>query len=120
AGHAIATAGDRAVARVAGQAIDYQRQSGFSGLRADLAPDLFVPFHLGRVLQGSVTGGVRETAYHLTDAQQVAFAIPNGPHDSLLRSGFVSAPESALPELKTDHSRELGEVQGELGTGIER
>lgn len=107
--------GDRVVGHVRGEAVDYQREQGYAGLRGDLAPDLFVPFHLGRVLQGSVTGGVRETAYHLTDREQVAFAVPSIVP---VRSGFVRAPE--LPALDADRTRELAEVRGRLGSELDR
>jgi LPS-assembly protein len=116
--HSLPLLGDRLVARFAGQAIDYQREEGFSGVRADLAPDLLLPFHLGRMLNGSLTGRVRETAYHLTDREQVAFAVPDPGVP--FRGGFVRAPEPRLPSLKADHTRELGEVQGRLGTALER
>ncbi|HLY37691.1 MAG TPA: LPS assembly protein LptD, partial [Candidatus Binatia bacterium] len=131
--HSMSLLDDHAVARVAGQAIDYQRDNGYDGVRGDLAPDLFLPFHLGHALQGSLTGQVRETAYHLTDTQQVAFAVPdcqpngklpNGKPcnfpDTQFQSGFTTAPRFALSDLATDHTRELADVQGQVGTGFER
>ncbi|HJQ74353.1 MAG TPA: LPS assembly protein LptD [Gaiellaceae bacterium] len=114
--HSMPLLGDRVVARFAGQAIDYQREEGFDGLRADLAPDLLVPFHLGRALHGSIGGQLRETAYHLTDQQQVAVAVPV----SGALPEFITVPRRLLPELRADRSRELAIVNGRLGTGIER
>src|SRR5207247_9064659 len=92
-------------------AIDYQREQGYDGLRADLAPELLLPFHLGRALHGSLSGQVRETAYHLTNDEQVALVVPAAgvaasPH-------FRTAPD--LPRLGPDPPRDLAEVPGPLG-----
>ncbi|HUE30293.1 MAG TPA: LPS assembly protein LptD, partial [Verrucomicrobiae bacterium] len=117
--HSLPLLGDRLVAHLAGQAIDYQRDQGYDGVRADLAPDLMLPFHLGRVLHGSLTGQVRETAYHLTNVDQVARVVPTA--GGTLAAGvlpFRTAPE--LPHLDTDHSRELGEIHGQVGTELAR
>jgi hypothetical protein len=100
--HSVPFLGDRLIGRIAGQAIDYQREQGFSGLRGDLVPDLFLPFHLGRAMQGSVTGGLRETAYHLTDREQVAFAVPD------VGSGFLN--EFVTPSHLRDVRTGLGAV----------
>ncbi len=112
--HSLPLLGDRLVAHLAGQGIDYQREQGYDGLRADLAPELLLPFHLGRALHGSLSGQVRETAYHLTNDVQVARVVPN----SGAASFFRAAPE--LPRLDTDHTRELGEVHGQVGTELAR
>src|SRR5439155_1589440 len=96
------------------QAIDYQRSEGYGGLRGDLGPEVFMPFHLGRALNGSFTGRLRETAYHLTDTEQVGFVVPS----SGVGSHFRAAPE--LPRLDTDRSRELAEVSGRTGTEFVR
>jgi lipopolysaccharide assembly outer membrane protein LptD (OstA) len=109
--------GNRLVGRVNGQAIDYQREKGFGGLRGDLAPDLFFPFNIGRYVHGSVDGLIRETAYHLTDGEQVAFAVPNS--NVPLLPGFVAAGKK-LPDLATDHTRALAEVQGRVGMEFDR
>jgi len=124
--HSAGFLGDHVVARVAGQAIDYQRDDGFAGLRGDLAPDLFLPFHLGRLLNGSVTGQLRETAYHLTDGGQVAFAAPDANsgligdvlEPSQLRDGRTGA--QLFPRLDDNQTRELATVNGRLGTEIAR
>jgi lipopolysaccharide assembly outer membrane protein LptD (OstA) len=124
--HSAGFLGDHVVARVGGQAIDYQREDGFGGLRGDLAPDLFLPFHLGRVLNGSVTGQLRETAYHLTDDNQVAFSDPDAGSGlvgavlapSQLHDGRTGAP--LFPRLDDNQTRELATVNGRLGTEIAR
>jgi hypothetical protein len=117
--HSMPLLGNRLVGRVAGEAVNYQREDGFDGLRGDLAPELFLPFRLGRGLRGSVTGRVRETAYHLTDREQVAFVVPDPgivpPADS---DQFRVAPE--LPRLGVNRSRELAEVHARTATSVER
>ncbi|TMA40358.1 MAG: LPS-assembly protein LptD [Deltaproteobacteria bacterium] len=112
--HAVPLLGDLLVGRLEGQAIDYQRSEGYGGLRGDLGPEVFMPFHLGRALNGSFTGRLRETAYHLTDTEQVGFVVPS----SGVGSHFRAAPE--LPRLDTDRSRELAEVSGRTGTEFVR
>jgi len=112
--HSMPLLGDLLVGRLEGQAIDYQRERGYAGLRGDLGPEVFLPFHLGRALNGSLTGRLRETAYHLTDTEQVAFVVPT----SGVGSHFRAAPE--LPRLDGDRSRELAEVSGRTGTEFAR
>ncbi len=112
--HSMPLLGDLLVGRLEGQAIDYQRERGYAGLRGDLGPEVFLPFHLGRALNGSLTGRLRETAYHLTDTEQVAFVVPT----SRVGSHFRAAPE--LPRLDGDRSRELAEVSGRTGTEFAR
>jgi LPS-assembly protein len=113
--HSLPLLGNRAVARVDGQAIDYQRENGYDGVRGDLPVDLFLPFQLGRVINGSVTGQVRETAYTLTSTKQVGVVVPR---NDALPSHFRTAPE--LPALDADRNRELAEVQGRAGTEFAR
>ena len=112
--HSMPLLGDLLVGRLEGQAIDYQRERGYAGLRGDLGPEVFLPFHLGRAFNGSLTGRLRETAYHLTDTEQVAFVVPT----SGVGSHFRAAPE--LPRLDGDRSRELAEVSGRTGTEFAR
>jgi hypothetical protein len=115
AGHALPLFGGRLVGRLAGETVDYQREDGYDGLRADLAPELFLPFHLGRALSGSLTGRVRETAYHLTDREQTAVIVPD---DVTARHRLRAAPE--LPLLDENRTRELAEVDGRTGTELAR
>jgi LPS-assembly protein len=81
-------------------AVDYQRGHGADGLRLDLHPGLTLPLPLGRSVFGAVRASVRETAYHLTDT-------------ALLNSG----PGATLPE---NQSRELVQIDGQIGTSIGR
>jgi hypothetical protein len=64
------------------------------------------------MLNGSVQGTVRETAYHLTDTQQVALVLPSRT--------FRVASDSELPELDEDRSQESAEVRGRIGTEFSR
>jgi LPS-assembly protein len=114
--HAVPLLGDRVVARLAGEAVNYHREDGYAGLRGDLAPELFVPWRIGRALNGSVTGRLRETAYHLTDREQVAFVVPDP-------GVFVVPTHRAAPELSrldADRTRELAEVHARTGTELAR
>lgn len=118
--HAIPLFGDRLVGRLAGEGTHFWREEGFQGLRGDIAPELFLPLPLGRALQASVTGRLRETAYHLTDRRQVAFVIPDNPFvvfDPDFER-FRVAPE--LPRLDRNHTRELAEVHARVGTTFSR
>jgi hypothetical protein len=113
--------GDRLVGRLSGEAVHFWREEGFQGLRGDLAPELFLPLQLGRWVHGSVMGSVRETAYHLTDREQVAFVVPNDPFVPSTDPDFERfrvAPE--LARLEQDHTRELAEVHARAGTEFSR
>lgn len=88
-------------------AVDYQRGRGelfddtygafHDGLRVDLEPGLTVPLPLGRYAFGSVRGGIRETAYHLLQTEN-----PDGSHAERVES------------------RELFDVQAQIGTSVSR
>lgn len=112
--HGVPLLNDRLVARVSGEAVDYQRESGFDGLRGDVAPEMFLPFRLGRVLNGSLTGRLRETAYHLTDTEQVGLVVA----DTGVNKQFRATPE--LPALDSNRTQESAEVIGRLGTELTR
>jgi LPS-assembly protein len=123
--HSMPFLNDRVVGRLAGQAIDYQRSEGFDGLRGDLAPDLFLPFRIGRALNGSLTGRLRETVYHLTDQDQVALVVP--PTNSGLQPFLRAVPDlqpgparNQLTDLDRNRSRELAEVHARAGTALSR
>jgi LPS-assembly protein len=112
--HSIPLLNGLAVARLPGEAVNFQRDVGYDGLRLDLAPELFVPFKLSRYLFGGVRGQVRETAYHLTDDQQMALVVPTGNIVSAFRR------TDALGDLSTDHTREIGQVEGRIATELAR
>jgi LPS-assembly protein len=108
--HSIPIFNGLAVARLPGEAVNFQREVGYDGLRLDLAPELFVPFRLSRFLFGGVRGQLRETAYHLTDDQQVALVSPSNQFRQT----------NALPNLASDHTREIGQVEGRIATEFAR
>jgi hypothetical protein len=112
--HSIPLLGGIAVARLPGEAVNFQRSEGYDGLRLDLAPELFVPFRLSRFLFGGLRGQLRETAYHLTDDQQVALVVPTGNIASAFRKTNI------LGDLSTDHTREIGQIEGRLATELAR
>jgi LPS-assembly protein len=113
--HAVPLLGGRLVGRVGGELTNFQREEGFDGVRADVGPELFLPFNLGRWVHGSVTGQLRETAYHLTDREQVALVVPDVPG---ALGTFRVAPE--LERLDTNRTRELAIVSGRVGTEVSR
>jgi LPS-assembly protein len=114
--------GDHLIGRIAGEAANFYREEGFQGLRGDILPQLFMPMHLGRWISGSVTGSVRETAYHLTDREQVAYVVPTTPtvgkplDEDFER--FRVSPE--LERLDQNRPRELAEVHARMGTELSR
>ena len=119
--HGIPLLGDHLIGRISGETVNFYREEGFQGLRGDIAPELFLPMRLGRWLQGSVTGRVRETAYHLTDREQVAFVVPNDPSVPSTDPDFERfrvAPE--LGRLDQNRTRELAEVHARAGTEFAR
>ncbi|MCW5893816.1 MAG: LPS-assembly protein LptD [bacterium] len=133
---------NRVVARLSGQAVDFQREDGFDGLRGTASPELFVPFNLGRYLGGSVRGSLRGTGYHLTSDEQVALIVPTTPFYRLCRdlppkdrnpglncvrgrrdqnftySNFRAAP--FLPDLDQNQFQGSGEVHARVGTEFSR
>jgi hypothetical protein len=69
---------------------------------------------MNRILFGSVRGQLRETAYHLTDSDQVALAVPTVAREP----GFTRA--EVLPELDQNKTREIAQVEGRIGTELAR
>jgi LPS-assembly protein len=114
--HSLPLVNGLAVGRLHGEAIDYQRTEGYDGTRFDLGPDLLVPFHGGRWLYGSLRGQFRETAYYLTNEEQVGRFVPN---DTNFAPTFALA-KNTLPNLATTESRELGTAQGRLASEVAR
>src|SRR6185295_4582047 len=106
----------RLVGRLAGTGVNYQRDQGFDGVRGDIAPDLMWPFRLGRALNGSITGRLRETVYQLTSREQVEALVPDP--GSGLRTRFQVAPDQ--PSLDETEHRELAEVRARTGTEFSR
>lgn len=90
--------GRTVLGELSASAVDFQRARSVDGLRLDLEPAAMVPLPLGRLAYGSVRAAVRETAYHLTDSQ-------------LSDTG---------QELRTDQSRELFQLNADVGTSLSR
>lgn len=140
--------GDRLVGRLGGETVNFYREEGFQGFRGDVVPELFLPLGLGRYLQGSVTGRLRETVYSLTDTEQVAFVVFDGarvqtadrpgcggpgqppccgapPLEPCVGATFDSDLERfrAAPRLRRldrQRTRELAEVNARTGTEFGR
>ena len=75
------------------EAVNYVRERGADGMRLDLAPQVILPVPANRYAFGSLSIQPRETLYHLYETQ----------------GGFDK-----------NKSRELVEIQGRLGTAVER
>ena len=131
--HSIPLLGGLAVARLPGEVVNFQREVGYDGLRVDAGPELFVPFRLSRFLFGSVRGQVRETAYHLTNTDQVALVVtpPAGTTPFRQAERLIDNPRLYTrkeyreitdfnADLDTNHTREIAQVQGRLGTEFAR
>src|SRR5262249_3010326 len=105
-------------------ATDFWRQQGFDGLRLDVAPELSLPFHWGNMLSGSLSGQLRETAYHLFNQNQVALVRPTTtaafPALDKDFEKFRAFADGVLPVLDENHSRELGAIQGLVSTTFQR
>ncbi len=113
--------GNRLVGRLAGTVTNFQRNEGFDGFRGDVAPELFLPFHLGRAVHGSVSGLVHGTLYQLADDRQVALVVPNDPNIAQsFRVATTPSGVSELPPLDPTHLRGVPEVRAQLGTEISR
>ncbi|HWP67221.1 MAG TPA: LPS assembly protein LptD, partial [Candidatus Limnocylindria bacterium] len=115
--HAVPLLAGRVVARLAGDTAVFQREQGFDGWRTQIAPELFVPFQLGRFAYGSVRGLVREQLYYLTDTEQMGIAIPNNPE---ILPRFRKLPSTLAPALDRAHAEDSAEVSARLGTQLAR
>lgn len=81
---------------------NFYRDQGYYGPRLDLAPSLALPFHLGEYVFGSVKAVGHETLYHLTSE-----AVGNPP---------LPGPG----QLNGDRTREIVQLQADLGTRLSR
>lgn len=108
--------GNHLLGRLGGQITDFQRNEGFDGYRGDVSPQLFLPFQVGSVLQGSVSGQLHGTMYQLADNQQVGLLVRN----SGAANEFFTVNPNVLPSLDRTHLRGIGEVRAQLGTEFDR
>src|SRR4029453_11276277 len=86
----------------------------------DLAPELFLPFNLGRFVNGSVLGRVHGTLYQLGGDQQVALVVPTDTVAQSFRVAKTPEGMEELPPLDPTHLRGIPEVRGRLSTEIAR
>ena len=93
---------DRLEAGVTMQGSHFFRNRGYYGQRFDLAPWVSLPFSLGRSVYGSVTATGRETVYHMSSRAR----------------GRPTVPGSG--RLKGTQTREMAQLQAELGTRLSR
>ncbi len=110
--------GNRLIARLGGQATNFQRNEGFDGFRGDLSPELFYPFQLLRYLQGSFTGRLHGTLYRLGDDRQVALVVPD--NEFIAPTFRAIGDRAVLPRLDPTHLRGVAVVRGQLGTEFTR
>jgi hypothetical protein len=119
--HALPLLDNRIVGRLVGQVTNFQRNEGFDGFRGDLSPELFLPFNVGRYVNGSVTGRLHGTMYQLGDNRQVALVVPN---DAGIAQSFRVAQTPSgvpeLPDLDRNHLRGVPEVRGQLRSELAR
>ncbi|MBI3757543.1 MAG: LPS-assembly protein LptD [Deltaproteobacteria bacterium] len=92
---------DRLEASVAVEGDNFYRNKGYGGQRFDLAPSVALPFHLGDYAFGSVRVTGRETAYHLASQAPGLSTI-------------------ATPKLRGDRTREIAQIDAEIGTRFSR
>lgn len=84
---------------------DFERGTGITGVRADVAPRVEVRLPLGRSVFGSVSTVFRETGYFLTQDQ--------------MEGGFTGEGEGFI-DLPNTSNRTTVETRVRLGTGISR
>jgi hypothetical protein len=115
--HGMPLLGNRLLGRIRGHVVDFLREDGYDGVRAELAPELFAPFNVGRWVSGSVRGVVREQVFSLDQRRRVALVIPD---DEDVRSRFRVAGPQRLDRLDRYHDRPSAEVHAEIGTRLAR
>ncbi|MGE4096502.1 MAG: LPS-assembly protein LptD, partial [Candidatus Binatia bacterium] len=93
---------DRLEIGVGVEGANFYRNRGYAGQRLDLAPWMALPFQVGSHLFGSLKVTGRETLYHITSEDL----------------GSPSLPEDG--RLDGDRSREIVQVQADLGTRLSR
>ncbi len=90
--------------------VSFERSTGITGVRFDVAPRLEMRLPLGRSLDGSLSATFRETAYVLTQDQM--FGGFNGT--------ATGAAANTLIDLPSTSNREAVELRGRLATGVAR
>ena len=106
---------DRVMVHLAGEGVNFERDTGFAGQRLDLRPAVEVPWRLRNVVFGSIRGGFRETAYSLDDTY-----VPPQVNYNDNPADPGSPPPSILPALDDHATRELYSFAAEAGTSLAR
>ncbi len=104
---------DRLLVHLAGEGVNFERDTGFEGQRLDIRPAIEVPWRLRNWAFGAFRGGFRETAYWLDDTD-VPTQVNFNPSDP------GSKPPSILAALDDHATRELFSLEGEAGTSLAR
>ena len=104
---------DRVAVAFNAEAVNFTRDSGFSGQRLDLRPAIELPWRLQPWMHGSWRGGLRGTLYSLDDT-----TVPQQVNVNPADPG--SKPPSILPALEDDAMRGLFYLGGEVGTQVAR
>ena len=92
---------DRLEASVAVEGDNFYRSEGYGGQRFDIAPSIALPFHLEDYAFGSVRVTGRETAYNMT-------------------SQAPGLSTTVTPNLHGDRTREIVQIDAEIGTRFSR
>ncbi|HTM09776.1 MAG TPA: LPS assembly protein LptD [Verrucomicrobiae bacterium] len=95
--------------------INYISAASADGLRVDLRPELVLPFNFANYLHGAFSVAPRETLYHLYDDSTKTKTVVCVPTPSI-----VCFPSSTKRSFDRNNSRELVEVNGNIGTSFER
>lgn len=90
--------------------VNFERSTGITGTRVDLAPRLELRLPLGPSVHGALSTTLRETAYLLTQDQMF------GGFDG----EATGAEANTLIDLPGTSSREAVEVRGRVATGLSR
>jgi LPS-assembly protein len=108
--HARHTLWDRVGLSFAGGGINYQRITGFDGLRLDMHPQVRIPFQVGRFVFGSLDGGVRGTAYHMTDRDRIGECRGEGANgESCVTSGDCPGASTCVTNYRCDGGPQDGQ-----------
>lgn len=90
--------------------VSFERSTGITGARFDVAPRLEMRLPLGPSFDGAVSAAFRETAYALTQDQM--FGGFNG--------AATGAESETLIDLPSTSTREAVELRGRVATGVSR
>ena len=90
--------GLKLVSSLAANATEFDRRTGYDGMRSNVSPTLRLPFHYGNYFNSALTGTFHQTFYQLNDT-----GVPGRDR-----------------ELDASQSRSLSRFSASLGTALER